>query len=454
MNLSISPASQVAARIAEIAEAADVWHQGVQSKTVGHGPYQYPAMMVPTLQRQVIDAITSALGPSKLVFDPFVGSGTVMIEAMHAGHSFLGVDINPLATLICRARATLGPIEELRPALSQICDDARQDDDTAITTDFVNRDRWFQPHVSVELSRLVRAIRRQPEAWRALAWVTLAETVRLTSNARTTTFKLHRRTEADLQVKRPDPIKVFATLLERNIAQAAGHVAALQDAGRLDSNNRLLHSVEIILGDTRDRPWSTSIAVDALVTSPPYGDNATTVTYGQSSYLPLQWIDREELRAPAGILATTHEIDSRSLGGSRRSARERGALVREVSPALEGCLRFLDRNCPPDRLARVASYCADLYEALCAAIGPLKRKAPIMITVGDRMVGGIRVPLTEIVREMLGAQKCEFVARFDRNIPVSRKRTPTRNSVSSTMTAESTLICQRADIETKASHRY
>ncbi len=32
--------------------------------------------------------------------------------------------------------------------------------------------------------------------------------------------------------------------------------------------------------------------IDISITSPPYGDNATTVTYGQFSILSLFWIDK------------------------------------------------------------------------------------------------------------------------------------------------------------------
>ena len=58
-----------------------------------------------------------------------------------------------------------------------------------------------------------------------------------------------------------------------------------------------------------------------LVTSPPYGDNQTTVTYGQFSYLPLQWIPFEDIDESIELdyLKTTQEIDSKSLGGQIRN---------------------------------------------------------------------------------------------------------------------------------------
>ena len=57
-------------------------------------------------------------------------------------------------------------------------------------------------------------------------------------------------------------------------------------------------------------------SVDLICTSPPYGDNHTTVTYGQFSILPLLWIDKKDLHIwDETLLETFTAIDSASLGG-------------------------------------------------------------------------------------------------------------------------------------------
>ncbi|HGF7238972.1 TPA: DNA methyltransferase, partial [Vibrio cholerae] len=66
-----------------------------------HGLLQYPAMMVPEMQGELIDAVLSEDRNVKRLFDPFVGSGTTLGEAMCRGLDFLGIDINPLAILAC-----------------------------------------------------------------------------------------------------------------------------------------------------------------------------------------------------------------------------------------------------------------------------------------------------------------------------------------------------------------
>lgn len=76
-------------------------------------PFQYPAMMVPALQREIVTLIGKLQPCIETVADPFVGSGTVLCEAMLLGKSFVGQDINPLAVLISRMRFLALNVEKL-----------------------------------------------------------------------------------------------------------------------------------------------------------------------------------------------------------------------------------------------------------------------------------------------------------------------------------------------------
>ena len=63
--------------------------------------------MVPRMQGDIIDTILTSKRKRCHVIDPFVGSGTVMSEAQLRGIDFTGIDINPLAVLICQAKAAI-----------------------------------------------------------------------------------------------------------------------------------------------------------------------------------------------------------------------------------------------------------------------------------------------------------------------------------------------------------
>ena len=73
-----------------------------------HGFCTYPAMMVPKMQREMLEVCLEHLQDrSPLLLDPFAGSGTILVEAMLKGLNVVGIDINPLAILLCKAKTTI-----------------------------------------------------------------------------------------------------------------------------------------------------------------------------------------------------------------------------------------------------------------------------------------------------------------------------------------------------------
>lgn len=435
-------AEALARRLLTSASAgADEWHQDSHYRTLGHALYTYPAMMVPTLQRQILEDVTELQG-SCTVFDPFVGSGTILTEALLAGHAFRGVDINPLAVLITKAKSDVFDADAIRSASDRAISWARGSRQAKVVA-FPGSGRWFQPEVLQRLSRLKDAIGCENDArTRRFLWVCLAETTRLTSNSRTSTFKLHRRSPFDISVRTPDVCGVFETIVRRNHSALTAQWRLLQERGHLKSDGTYRHAVRVLLADTVSRPWGRWRSADILMTSPPYGDNVSTVTYGQASYLPLQFIPTEDIDEGANweYLRSTHEIDTRSLGGSRVNALKRVEKTRARSAALDVTLCRLLREQPRDRAVRVATFCADLDGALRAMLRAVRSNAPLVITMGDRSVGGQRVPMAAITSQLLAASGAEIIAEIERKIPRHRKRMPNRNSIASTMSSELLIV--------------
>ena len=148
----------------------------------------------------------------------------------------------------------------------------------------------------------------------------------------------------------------------------------LQEEHLLDGHN-YSGSSKVVWGNTQRR-IETDTTFDLLVSSPPYGDNHTTVTYGQTSYLPLQWIDPKDIECPYNYLRTTQEIDRRSLGGRI----DRSAL----SQAIDGLFiktptlaKFYDGIPPTDKMRykKTLSFIADFDESLDAIMKVMKPNA-------------------------------------------------------------------------------
>lgn len=75
-----------------------------------HNFYRYPARFSPKFVRAAIEIFSRS---GDLVFDPFVGGGTSLVEAMALGRSALGTDISALAAFVATAKTTLYDEAEL-----------------------------------------------------------------------------------------------------------------------------------------------------------------------------------------------------------------------------------------------------------------------------------------------------------------------------------------------------
>jgi hypothetical protein len=401
---------------------------------------QYPAMMVPELQGKIMDTLLVADPNIRHIYDPFMGSGIIMTQAILRGLDFRGIDINPLAALICRAK--MGPFncDKMDEKGTHVQLNAALDRSRCYQAEFPGLNKWFHKDAIIELSKLRRAIRLESDLWaRRFFWVTLGETVRLTSNSRTSTFKLHVRSKEDLDKNHRSPFKVFDDVLFKNLSKLRSFQKSLTSAGRLLENN-YQGKIELILGDSSSENYRPQSAdVDVLMTSPPYGDNRTTVPYGQFSYLPLQWIDGQDIDPSydSAILKSTCQIDSMSLGGSLKDIDNKATFLQGISPTLDKVVSEL-KDAPKDKLAKVVGFCHDFYRAVDNFMYQMKPNTLLVWTLGNRNVHHMVIPFDEIVQDILCAKGCRLISKFERSI--YSKRMAPRNGTSKTICKETILI--------------
>lgn len=79
-----------------------------ETQCLTHGFHPYTAKFIPQIPRRLIKMY--APKSEDKILDPFCGSGTTLVEAKLAGRASMGVDINPLAILISKAK--ISPINE------------------------------------------------------------------------------------------------------------------------------------------------------------------------------------------------------------------------------------------------------------------------------------------------------------------------------------------------------
>ena len=395
------------------------------------------------MQSVLVKAVATADGRVRSVYDPFVGSGTTLVESMRLGLDFTGQDINPLAVLFCRTKAGPFHTRRLSTAVKDVVGWASADRGRRFEANFPGMRKWFSSRAITELSRIRRAIRGVDHRWcRQALWTGLAETVRLTSNSRTSTFKLHIRSAEELESRRVTPLTTFEGVMKDISSRLRDEAATLRESGHLSKNGYYRGEVNIRLGDSSVSSGDEG-AHDLVVTSPPYGDNTSTVPYGQYSFLPLQWIDLQDIDEGASRdwLRSAYEIDRRSLGGSRRKAVEQVGSLLDISPSLKKTLDRLE-ELPTDRSSRVAAFVRDLEASINAVVCASRSKAYMIWTIGNRRVGGEPVPTDGILEELLVAKGASLVTRLERLIP--KKRMATRNAIASTMRGEAILVFRNA----------
>jgi hypothetical protein len=394
--------------------------------------FQYPAMMVSPMQGALLDAVTAWRGRPPVVLDPFVGSGTTMLEAQRRGLAFTGVDINPLAILLCRVEATDADPRGIELHAARVAAGAAGALSRTSAPSGAWATKWYRPDVALRMAAVQERIRRvhNPEVRRAL-WIALAELARVAGNHRPGAPKLQTRPHGELG-REIDVLGRF---------QALRTAAVIAERHR-EIPPRSAPAPELILSDTRRLP-DLEVKADLLLSSPPYGDNHTTMPYGQVAFLPLRWIDLADIDPGLDrrLVAASKALDTASLGGSLKIDREAAQRTAACSPRLRRTLERL-RHAPPHAATRTAGFFSDLDEALAAAARQLTPDAHAVLTLGGKTTYGVPVPTAAIVEELLRARGFRRLERLSRRLARNRRQ-PIRNERAGLICEETVLVMRR-----------
>lgn len=284
--------------LAEIIEepSAEDWDfRRADTKQVTHGIHAYPAMMIPQVARRLLEIYGQK---GNLLFDPYCGSGTTLLEGMMAGMTATGSDLNPLARLIARVKTTPVPINLLEQEIKRLPEAAPIDEFPMPSVP--NVDYWFSQEIQRDLAALRQHIDQinNPLISETLK-VAFSLTVRKVSWTRNSEFKLFRIPECQMATHNPDTFGIMQ-------AAAADLRKSLINLSRIVVENierPVVHGFNSVVGIPRTS--LTPGSVDLVVTSPPYGDSRTTVAYGQFCRLSSQWLGYSD----------ANQVDKTLMGG-------------------------------------------------------------------------------------------------------------------------------------------
>lgn len=185
-----------------------------------HGFCTYPAMMVPKMQREILEVcLAQSENKRPKLLDPFAGSGTILVEGMLQGLDIVGVDVNPLAVLLCKAKTTIINPEILKQHTTAIKGKITElKKSQVVNHSFDGIEKWFTEQAIVDLSIIRRAVMEDSDInIRRFFWATFCEVVRIVSNSRDCTYKLHIKEKSETLCESIPQVTPNSTDIQNNL---------------------------------------------------------------------------------------------------------------------------------------------------------------------------------------------------------------------------------------------
>lgn len=394
-----------------------------------HSIASYPAPMVAPMQHEILSLLLKENPNYKKMLDPFHGSGVTLVEGQSLGLEVWGIDINPYAHIISLAKLEKYDLKKIEAANKEIIQrvEGLRKNNVAVQHSFDNIQKWFRDDVIDDLRIIRTAIIMEPDSKiRRYFWLCFGEIVKRYSNTRASTFKLHIKQAQRISTMENYVLSDFFEKIEGTY-KLIGYPS--QGKFQLTCGD----SIEIM------RTYEQS-SFDIICTSPPYGDNATTVTYGQFSVLQLLWIDNNDFQYDINCVDNFSKIDSMSLGGaySVNNSFYYSPIVSEYISQLS-----------PHKRIKMERFYADYENAFRLMTRLLKPSGSMVLTLGNRMVDRMEFPFIEVNKEIAKYYGLKLKHVINRNI--MKKRMPVRVSRLSdgkpvdSMSKETVLLFKKGD---------
>jgi hypothetical protein len=310
----------------------------------------YRACFKPQLPRFFIERLT---GKGAIVYDPFLGRGTTVIEAALLRRDVIGTDVNPLSRILTEPRLRPPKISDVRDRLDAV--DWNYDDEAP--ADLL---AFYHPETLHEICALRRYLLNRKAQSRMSdvdRWIRMVATNRLTGHS-----------AGFFSVYTLPPNQAVSAERQRKINEARNQTPPKRDVADLilRKTKTLLQSVtfedrdalrfamtkaRFITGSSDCTPEIESSSVDLVVTSPPFLD---VVDYAGDNWLRCWFNGIDEKRINIWMFREASQWSGameRVFVELRRVLKRGGHIAFEVGEVRGGKVKMEDLVIPAARAA-------------------------------------------------------------------------------------------------------
>jgi DNA modification methylase len=382
-----------------------------------HALHSYPAKFIPQL---VNELITSFSKPGDRIADIFAGSGTTNLEAMCLGRFSLAVDVNPVASLITRAKTAIVDPNILTQTIEQVvanalllAQDLTVESPTVLALlEGKNLERllyWFPSDNVVVLAFLLEQIHGvADESLRDLLLLIFSSSLKPASNWLDWSVKPQRDCRPLLpedlttvvpKVRYRRQVPPVADVFKRKGKEVAKRYAA--SVAHL--TQQAAYQPEVVCADIQYFALGKDV-FDAVITSPPY---LTSYEYADLHQLTAYWLcNTQTVMAfkKLGFIGTrVHEV--KMVEPPLVASRSLDRLRKVVKPSAQ---KYLDQ------------YFTSMHQAFAKAYEALKPGGHFCIVIGNSRFQGYEIANHEVFLEILEPLGFTVENVWERPIPNKR----------------------------------
>ncbi len=295
-----------------------------------HNFHSYPAKFIPKVPRETILSFTKE---GDTILDPFCGSGTALVEAKLLNRGAIGIDLNPVAVLVSKAKTTkldlheigqtLQTVSEIKKRINEYYSSGHISDDV-VTPDFSNIEHWFQPDVITELAIMKCCIQKvKDENLRNYLYTAFSSIIVNVSNQESDT----RFAAINKEVKQLSPFYEFKKKIHNMNKRMLEFSMTASDS-----------QVSVYLADSTNLSFIGDNTIDHIVTSPPY---ANTYDYYLYHKFRILWLDHQ-----------VKDFQCKEIGSRNRHSSKKEDIS-TFRNSLFSCFKEMNRVLKPNKTAVV-----------------------------------------------------------------------------------------------------